>query len=102
MSALHFITSLQSSGFAFSANGDSLVVNPASQLSSDERDYLRKHKAEILAFIGRNTTRPTNDEYPQSIEVWTPNGNKLLAEARSAKHAADLKRWNPPSRNHEV
>ncbi|OHX37846.1 hypothetical protein BJL95_04540 [Methylomonas sp. LWB] len=95
MSVLHFVTSLQSSGFAFSANGDSLVVNPASQLSSEERDYIRQHKSEILAFIAGNSLRKTGDAYPQAVEVWTPAGNKLLVQARSPEHAADLRRWNP-------
>lgn len=95
MSVLHFVTSLQSSGFAFSANGDSLVVNPASQLSGEERDYIRQHKSEILAFIAGEFHQQSGDKYPHPVEVWTPAGNKLLVEARSPKHAADLRRWNP-------
>lgn len=95
MSVLHFVTSLQSSGFAFSANGDSLVINPASQLSAEERGYIRQHKLEILAFIAGKAPQQFGGEYPRPVEVWTPAGNKLLVEARSSEHAADLRRWNP-------
>lgn len=94
MSVLHFVTSLQSSGFAFSVNGDALVINPASQLSGDERDYIRQHKPEILAFIAGKALQHLVGEYPQSIEVWTPAGSKLLVGARSPEHAANLRRWN--------
>lgn len=95
MSVLHFVTSLQSSGFTFAAQGDSLVINPASQLSSEERDYIRQHKSEILAFIAGKSHQQSGGEYPHPVEVWTPAGNKLLVEARSPEHAADLRRWNP-------
>lgn len=99
MSVLHFVTSLQSSGFAFAVQGDSLVINPASQLSGDERDYIRQHKPEILAFIAGKSPRQFGGEYPQPVEVWTPAGNRLLVEAKSPEHAADLRRWNPPPAN---
>ncbi|MBS4051994.1 MAG: hypothetical protein KGZ69_12420 [Methylomonas sp.] len=95
MSVLHFVTSLQSSGFTFAAQGDSLVINPASQLSGDERDYIRQRKSEILAFIAEKSPQQFGGEYQQPIEVWTPAGNKLLVKARSPEHAADLRRWNP-------
>lgn len=95
MSVLHFVTSLQSSGFTFAVQGDSLVINPASQLSGDERDYIRQHKPEILAFIVGKSPRQLVDEYPQTIEVWTPLGKSFFVKANSAEHATNLRRWNP-------
>lgn len=96
MSVLHFVSSLQSSGFAFAAQGNALVINPASQLSGDERDYIRQHKPEILAFIADKAVLQAYGAHRQQVEAWTPVGNRLLVEAKSPEHAADLKRWNPP------
>jgi TubC N-terminal docking domain len=53
MTTSTLIESLSSRGFMVLADGDAIKVSPASALADDERQAIRDHKAELLAFLSR-------------------------------------------------
>ncbi len=83
MSALQKI---KNAGFDIEMQGDSFVVTPASLLNSQQREFLKNHKAEIISELQR-------DEL--TVVIFTPAGNALVVEARNKEHADFLKRMNP-------
>ena len=47
------VEKLKSQGVILSVNGDKLVVDTAEPLTDKQRDYLRSHKAELMAELSR-------------------------------------------------
>lgn len=85
MSAL---SRIEKAGFKVFMDGDNLAINPASNLNQSQRDFLKSHKAEIIAEL-------------KIIKVicWTPAGNPLEVVARDEDHAEQLRKWNPEPTN---
>ena len=84
MSALQKI---KSAGFNVNLQGDSFEITPSSLLNSQQREFLKTHKAEIIQELH-------DDEL--TVVIFTPAGNALVVEARNKEHAEFLKRMNPP------
>lgn len=51
MDAAEVIAKMHQSGFVLAANGDRLSVSPSDRLTGQQRDFLREHKAELLAAL---------------------------------------------------
>ena len=84
MSALQKI---KSAGFNVNLQGDSFEITPSSLLNSQQREFLKTHKAEIISEL----------QYEElTVVIFTPAGNALVVEARNKEHADFLKRMNPP------
>jgi chaperone required for assembly of F1-ATPase len=75
---------IEQAGFRVFLDGDNLAITPAKDLTLNQREFLKLHKAEIIAEL-------------KSIKVicYTPNGNPIEVTASSAEHAEYLRRWNP-------
>lgn len=80
-------------GFELNLVDDSLEVKPASNLNQRQREFLRFHKAELIAEI--KAEQVVNDIYIKLVICYTPNGNPIEVPATSAEHAAWLQRMNP-------
>lgn len=51
MTALGLFTHLQTSGFTLLADGSTLLITPASKLSSDDRAQIKQYKPEFLRLL---------------------------------------------------
>jgi hypothetical protein len=92
MRVADFISDLKVAGFSVAAEGPDLVVMPASKLTDPQRQFIRQHKAEIMAALTQEQLSGDADLW---VEVWTPSGTRLMVRADSPEHAVNLKRWNP-------
>jgi virulence-associated protein VagC len=92
MRVADFISDLKAAGFSVTAQGPDLVVTPASKLTDTQRQFIRQHKADIMAALTQEQPSSDADLW---VEVWTPSGTRLKVRADSQEHAANLKRWNP-------
>jgi hypothetical protein len=89
---------IQRAGFEVSLSGDTFTVSPASRLTTEQREFLKTHKAEIVKELSASgTAAPAPD--PLLVEVWTPSGASMTTRANDAEHAARLQRMNPKPTN---
>lgn len=73
------------------------------KLTDRQRDYIRKHKPEIIAALNAertaiaelNAERTANAIVRQLVRCWTPAGTPIDVEARSHEHAEFLRKMNP-------
>jgi hypothetical protein len=89
---------IKRAGFEISLSGDSFTVCPASSLTTEQRDFLKTHKAEIIRELEASNAAATASD-PLLVEVWTPSGTPLMVRADNADHAAWLQRMNPKPTN---
>lgn len=62
MDAAAFITQLRGDGITLTVTDSTLAVTPASRLTPEHRDFIKQHKAEILALL--DAGQPGNDIGP--------------------------------------
>ena len=89
MNAAEMVVRMQRAGFNLGVKDDALTITPASRLTDPQRQWIRDHKAEILAAL-----TPANDG-PLMVRCWTPAGDPVDMQAKDADHAAWLRRMNP-------
>lgn len=90
---MNALAKIQTAGFTLSlAENGSIKVVPFSKLTPTQLDYLKAHKAEIIAELKAANDATT---YPRQITAYTPNGAPLLVMAKDAAHEAWLLRVNP-------
>jgi hypothetical protein len=53
-----FLSGLARRGVAVAVEGDRLVVRPSDRLTDADRDTLRRHRAELLAYLTGNVPEP--------------------------------------------
>jgi hypothetical protein len=58
MTALQHI---KRAGFEVSLSGDTFTVSPASRLTTEQRDFLKTHKAEIIKELSANEPQATSE-----------------------------------------
>lgn len=97
MTALAKITQ---AGFSLSlTDTGNLKVIPYSKLNDIQRDYLKAHKAGIIAELqaeAANDGRPIEFiAYPRIVTSWTPAGNPMAVLAKDSEHEAFLLMMNP-------
>lgn len=84
MAALDY---LRRAGLAVEANGDRLRLRPADRITDAVRQFVRDHRAELLADLSAaNDAQPAN-EPPQATTATTPEATPAPA-AESAPEAA--------------
>jgi|GEM_PF-3522882 len=84
MGAHALLAELAGAGLSVTAEGDRLVIRPASTLSDDQRTALRAAKLEILAFLAKNPAG--HDPRPADVH------------ARHLARRDRLRRWGWPDR----
>ena len=92
MNAHQVITRLRQSGFIVALEGEAFAVTPASELTPRQRQFLIRHKAEIIAALTH--PEPANDA-PIWVMCWTPYGNRVVVRANNQVHAESILRGNP-------
>jgi len=97
MSALAKITE---AGFELSTTETgNLKIVPFSKLTPAQLEYLKIHKAEIIAELQAEAANDSSSTeaitYPRIVTCWTPAGNPLTILATDAEHEAFLLRMNP-------
>ena len=78
------LSKIRDAGFDVELNGDSFKITPSSQLTENQRDFLKSHKAEIIFELKRLI-----------VTCYTPNGEAIEIEAKDEAHAIWLKQINP-------
>lgn len=68
---------LKNAGFTVKLDGDGFTVKPCHLLTPTQRDFLKRHKAQIM------------DELLTTV-VYTPAGSRMEIRARDANHQAWL------------
>ena len=99
MSAL---SKIRTAGFDVALDGDSFKVTPASSLTTTQREFLKSHKAEIIAELQAQVVWAELPEpAPGALMVtcYTPAGNAVEVEASSPEHAEFLLKMNPSRLN---
>jgi hypothetical protein len=80
---------IKEAGFDVTLVGDSFEVSPASSLTQTQREFLKLHKAEIVADL-------QGDKIVFAIiTCYSPNGQAIEVEARNSEHAEFLQQMNP-------
>jgi hypothetical protein len=85
MSALEKI---EKAGFKVFLSGDDLGITHANNLTMQQREFLKSHKAEIVAELKAVI-----------VLCYSPSGLAYEVEASSYDHADFLRRMNPPPAN---
>jgi len=78
------LTGIRRAGFSISLTTGGFSVTPSSQLSQQQREFLKSHRGEIIAELESLT-----------VVCYTPNGAALKVVADSPEHVEQLLRWNP-------
>ena len=65
---MNVLAELRSRGFTVHAEGCSLKVSPASRLTNEFRQQIKRHKSDILAFLKQAPELPPDEE--QRIRAW--------------------------------
>jgi hypothetical protein len=84
--AVDLITRLRARGVALEPDGQTLVVRPAHALQPNEVEALRRHKAEVLAFLARPPL--ALDETTLRDVLGPHHGGRAVAEIRNELTAA--------------
>lgn len=79
-------------GLTARANGEHIVVSPASRLTDDVRQYVRAHRLELLAELAANDRQ-------ERRSAWhiTREGKllcMLIGESMTYTEALDIARWH--------
>jgi hypothetical protein len=109
MSAVNLLTDLIHLGFSLAAEGDSIRVRPASQLTEDLRQAIRANKTELLAIISSPAAvvTPLRPSKPSAAPLapWdAAEASRLLEELRfeiQRIESVDF-RGRPPGPLHNV
>ncbi|MBS3955047.1 MAG: hypothetical protein KGZ88_19000 [Methylomicrobium sp.] len=92
------LNKIRLSGFNVTLLDGLIKIEPFSNLSDEQRSYLKEHKAAIIKELKRETS-----ELDLWIDCFTPNGDLLRVKADSPEHALWLARVNPrPKVTHEA
>jgi hypothetical protein len=87
------LTKIKAAGFRLAVVGDRISVKPADKLTEQQRDFLKAHKAEVIAEI--RAEQAVNEVMRRIMVCWTPAGTPIEVEARDDAHADFLRRMNP-------
>jgi hypothetical protein len=93
------IHKMQDAGFRLAVNEGRLLVDPGDRLNEAQCQFLRDHKAEIIAALAANDPHQAANDHtaePILVQAWTPNGDMAWTTARDEAHAAWIRRMNPP------
>lgn len=88
MSAL---SKIRNAGFELNLIDENIEIIPFSKLNQQQREFLRSHKAELIAEL--KATPPYSENL--IVTCYTPNGKPVEVEARDQDHAAWLVKMNP-------
>lgn len=90
------LAKIKQAGFELSiTNAGNIKVIPFSRLTEIQREYLKAHKAEIMAELEAEATNKAKAAYPRYVTCWTPNGTALRVLADGEEHEAFLLKMNP-------
>ena len=78
------LSKIRDAGFDVELNGDSFKITPSSQLTENQRDFLKSHKAEIIGELKSLI-----------VTCYTPSGEVIQIEAKDYEHAEWLQKMNP-------
>ena len=109
MTPAQMIDRIERCGLRLAADGPDILVTPAGRLTDPQKQWIRRHKDELLAVLrqpgrmievdGGNDLPASNDmAQPIMVEAFTPLGGRMLVRANSAEHAAWIRKMNPPPR----
>jgi hypothetical protein len=95
MTAAELVSVLSSRGVQLVADGERLRWRPAGAVSTEEREALARHKAELLALLRRQQVAPatpTSVRLPRSLEEEIAQEKEILAKRIAACRDQDLRR----------
>lgn len=87
-----FLFQLEQAGFTLRAEGDLLIVGPFSKLTDEQKEFIRAHKAELLAELAVRAWLPGGTNYERIRSGWrlsrTEDGNYVWREPGTWEGAA--------------
>lgn len=90
-----FVSNLTASGFSLAASGEKLTVIPASRLSEPQRQFIRRHKPELLALLtGKPAPAPLPVPWPEIRDRIAQGWRAEFAPPDTDGHQAIT--WTPP------
>jgi hypothetical protein len=92
------LTKIRQSGFDVGLVDGYIEISPSSKLTPGQRDYLTRHKPEIIAELEAETAPHLGanpEPYPKLTDCYTPNGGLIRLMAKDAGHEEFLLRMNP-------
>ena len=106
MTPAQMIDRIERCGLHLAADGPDIVVTPAGRLTDPQKQWIRRHKDELLEALrqpgrliddqGGHDLPASNDmAKPIMVEVWTPAGAPVRVKARDQEHAEFIKAMNP-------
>lgn len=78
------LSKIRNAGFNVELDGDSIKITPSTQLTKNQRDFLKSHKAEIIGELKSLL-----------VTCYTPSGEAIQIEAKDHEHAEWLLKVNP-------
>jgi len=90
---MNALTKIRQAGFTLNMLDDNLSVSPASQLTPAQREFLKTHKAEIIAEL--RAEQVANAIIKRLVTCYSPSGLVYEVEAPSPEHAEWLLFMNP-------
>ncbi|CAA9889643.1 conserved hypothetical protein [Candidatus Methylobacter favarea] len=87
---------IREEGFDVILFGDAFKVSPANELTTKQREFLKRHKAEIInALQNQGAWIELPDPGALTVTCYTPDGKPIEVPAASPEHAEQLRLWNP-------
>ena len=78
MSAAELLAELRAAGVEVKADGNRILARPAGALTAAQRQELARHKAEVVALLGRGATDGEHAEdaepAPRRLTLVSPDG----------------------------
>lgn len=84
---------LKRHGFSAKVSGDRLVVSPASKLTSSDRQYIKRHRLELIAEVAANDGESRHSHWTVTVPGWR-SFTMICAPITHAEALADVRgRW---------
>jgi hypothetical protein len=78
MTAQTFLSRIEAVGFKVEADGEKLIVSPSSKLTDEQREFIKRHKDELLVELAVRRWMPGGECYERIRSGWrlarTPDG----------------------------
>lgn len=87
MTARTFLSRIEQAGFTMRADGERLIVSPSSKLTDERREFIRRHKGELLVELAIRRWLPGGEYYERIRSGWRlsrkPDGDYVWLEPGS-------------------
>src|SRR5690554_1464117 len=91
MAVQTFLSRIEQAGFTMRAEGDRLIVSPFSKLTDEQREFIRRHKDELLVELAVRRWMP-GGECEKSYHVASLRTRNMITTAKNSDNTHDNNR----------